>query len=134
MYVSSGNYGNWLEAKASRLENEKSNEALLAKRLRKELHWLRGGSGATKARKKAVRELQDDSKARSSKLSALKRGEIAIPQVRILIMLVHPHKLCFSPNVRCICHILSLLTLILLLVGSEIGRLCPVGEKYFKAS
>ncbi len=101
MYVSSGNYGNWLEAKASRLENEQSGEALVAKRLRKELHWLRSGSGATKARKNAVRELQDDSKARSSKLFALKRGEIAIPQVR-LMMLGRPHKLCkmVSPNVR----------------------------------
>ncbi len=92
VYVSPGNYGDWLEAKASRLENEQSNEAHMAKRLRNELHWLRGGSGATKARKKAVHELQDDSKVRSQKLSALKRGEIAIPQVCMLTL--DPQKLC----------------------------------------
>ncbi len=102
LYVSPGNYGSWLESKASRLETEQSSEASVAKQLRKELHWLRGGSGATKARKKAVRELRDDSKARSSKLSALKRGGITIPQVCFMGCVCYPEVLCTrmsSPNV-----------------------------------
>lgn len=69
LYPYKGNYSTYLETKAARLEAQGQQEAKLAKKLERELEWVRSSPKARQAKSKARLERyeQMDAKARSMK-------------------------------------------------------------------
>jgi ATP-binding cassette ChvD family protein len=75
-----GNYTQWLEHKAARLDLERGKEAAQARALQAELEWIRQRSKqASKARVKAVEVRRIEQQGLADKIHQLETGKIVIP-------------------------------------------------------
>ncbi len=75
-----GNYTQWLEHKAARLDMERGKEAAQARALQGELDWIRQRSNqVSKARVKSAEAWKKEQKGLSEKLQQLETGKIIIP-------------------------------------------------------
>ncbi|MGI5996351.1 MAG: energy-dependent translational throttle protein EttA [Saccharomonospora viridis] len=74
-----GNYSTYLEKKRERLEVQGKKDAKLAKRLQKELEWVRSGTKARQAKSRARLERYEEMAAEAEKTRKLDFEEIQIP-------------------------------------------------------
>ncbi len=74
-----GNYSTYLEKKRERLEVQGKKDAKLAKRLQKELAWVRPGTKARQAKSQARLERYEEMAAEAEKTRKLDFEEIQIP-------------------------------------------------------
>ena len=74
-----GNYESWLEAKAKRFEQEKRQEDAMAKKIAKELEWVRASPKAKQAKSKARLNRYEDMLAARPEGDASKMATIYIP-------------------------------------------------------
>ena len=73
-----GNYSNWLEQKAKRLEQESREDKTRQKTLERELEWMRQGQKARQAKQKARINAYNDL-ATQSEREKISRAQIVIP-------------------------------------------------------
>jgi ATP-binding cassette ChvD family protein len=73
-----GNYSNWLEQKAKRLEQEAREDASRAKTLERELEWIRAGAKARQAKQKARINAYNEL-ANTSERERIGRSQFVIP-------------------------------------------------------
>ncbi|MEO8531444.1 MAG: energy-dependent translational throttle protein EttA, partial [Deltaproteobacteria bacterium] len=73
-----GNYSNWLEQKAKRLEQEKGEDKSRQKVLEKELEWIRLGAKARQAKQKARINAYEELAGQSER-DKISRAQIIIP-------------------------------------------------------
>jgi len=73
-----GNYSNWLEQKAKRLEQEKGEDKSRQKVLEKELEWIRQGAKARQAKQKARINAYEELASQSER-DKITRAQIIIP-------------------------------------------------------
>ena len=74
-----GNYSTYLETKAKRLEAQGQQQAKLAKRMERELEWVRSSPKARQAKKKARLERYEQMEAEARQAKKLDFTEIQIP-------------------------------------------------------
>lgn len=74
-----GNYSTYLETKAKRLEAQGQQQAKLAKRMERELEWVRSSSKARQAKNKARLERYEQMEAEARQAKKLDFTEIQIP-------------------------------------------------------
>ena len=74
-----GNYSTYLEAKAKRLEAQGQQQAKLAKRMERELEWVRSSPKARQAKNKARLERYEQMEAEARQAKKLDFTEIQIP-------------------------------------------------------
>lgn len=74
-----GNYSTYLETKAKRLEAQGQQQAKLAKRMERELEWVRSSPKARQAKNKARLERYEQMEAEARQAKKLDFTEIQIP-------------------------------------------------------
>lgn len=79
LYPYQGNYSTYLETKAARLEAQGERDARLAKRLRRELEWVRSSPKARQAKNKARLERYEQMQAEAAKGQKVEFSDIKIP-------------------------------------------------------
>lgn len=79
LYPYKGNYSTYLETKAERLKAQGQKEAKLAKRLQRELEWVRSSPSARQAKSKARLENYERMVAQAQELERVEGVEITIP-------------------------------------------------------
>lgn len=80
-----GNYSTYLETKAKRLEAQGQQQAKLAKRMERELEWVRSSPKARQAKNKARLERYEQMEAEARQAKKLDFTEIQIPVVRVWV-------------------------------------------------
>ena len=79
LYPYKGNYSTYLETKAARLEAQGQQQAKLAKRMSRELEWVRSSPKARQAKSKARIERFEQMEAQARSAEKLDFSEIQIP-------------------------------------------------------
>lgn len=79
LYPYKGNYSTYLETKAARLESQGQQQAKLAKRMKKELEWVRSSPKARQAKNKARLERYEQMEAEARSAKSVDFTEITIP-------------------------------------------------------
>lgn len=79
LYPYKGNYSTYLETKAQRLEAQGQQQAKLAKRMQKELEWVRSSQKARQAKSKARLERYEQMEAEARSAEKIDFSEIHIP-------------------------------------------------------
>ena len=79
LYPYKGNYSTYLETKAARLEAQGERDAKLAKRLRRELDWVRSSPKARQAKNKARLARYEQMQAEAAKSQKVEFSDIKIP-------------------------------------------------------
>lgn len=79
LYPYKGNYSTYLETKAARLEAQGQQEAKLAKKLERELEWVRSSPKARQAKSKARLERYEQMDAEARSMKKLDFTDIRIP-------------------------------------------------------
>ncbi len=79
LYPYEGNYSTYLDTKAARLEAQGDRDAKLAKRLRRELEWVRSSPKARQAKNKARLSRYEEMMAEAAKSQKVEFSDIKIP-------------------------------------------------------
>ncbi len=79
LYPYEGNYSTYLDTKAARLEAQGDRDAKLAKRLRRELEWVRSSPKARQAKNKARLTRYEEMMAEAAKSQKVEFSDIKIP-------------------------------------------------------
>ena len=79
LYPYKGNYSTYLETKAKRLAAQGQQEARLAKKLERELEWVRSSPKARQAKNKARLERYEEMASRAASMRGIDFSEIHIP-------------------------------------------------------
>ena len=79
LYPYKGNYSTYLDTKAARLEAQGDRDAKLAKRLRRELEWVRSSPKARQAKNKARLERYEQMQAEANASQRVEFSDIKIP-------------------------------------------------------
>lgn len=79
LYPYKGNYSTYLETKAARLESQGQQQAKLAKRMKKELEWVRSSPKARQAKNRARLERYEQMEAEARSAKSVDFTDITIP-------------------------------------------------------